>query len=214
MNLQFKTNFQNNNSMAQEISNENIKVDFRYFISSALQNKITWEALDHFLNDLTPTLATSKQVIKVLLKELQKLHFELQEIQTEKTDNEVRVLECVSGNKADLSENFKDNHSLVIDQDFSIPNQDIQTENDSDQSNSDEVKISKPGKDRIEIINENGHCLPYRRTVSAAHPLVHRGLQSFLKELGVGGGGEIALLEESLLRVVLAEESVEDAGLG
>ena len=108
--------------MAQEISNENIKVDFRYFITSALQNKITWEVLDHFLNNLTPTLATSKQVIKVLLKELQKLHFELQEIQTEKTDNEVQVLNGVSGNKADLSEN-KDNHSLVIDQDFSINNQ-------------------------------------------------------------------------------------------
>ena len=66
--------------MVQEISNENIKVDFTYFITSALQNKITWEVLDHFLNDLTPTLATSKQVIKVLLKELQKHQLELQKV--------------------------------------------------------------------------------------------------------------------------------------
>ena len=63
--------------MAQNIS-ENIKIDFKYYISSALQNKITWEALDHFLDDLTPTLATSKHVIKVLLKELQKLQSESQ----------------------------------------------------------------------------------------------------------------------------------------
>ena len=116
--------------MVQEISNENIKVDFRYFITSALQNKITWEVLDHFLNDLTPTLATSKQVIKVLLKELQKLHLELQEIRNERIDNEVQILDCVSGNEADLSENVKDNHSFVIDQDFSIKNQVIQTKND------------------------------------------------------------------------------------
>ena len=140
--------------MAQEISNENIKVDFRYFITSALQNKITWEVLDYFLNDLTPTLATSKQVIKVLLKELQKLHFELQEIQTEKMDNEVPVLDCVSGIESDVSENFKDNHSFVIDPDISIQNQVIQTENDlkQDQSNTDEVKISNSEEDRIEII--------------------------------------------------------------
>ena len=63
--------------MAQDISTEDIKVDFRYFIASALQNKITWEALDHFLNDLTPNLATSKKVIKVLLKEIQIIQSEL-----------------------------------------------------------------------------------------------------------------------------------------
>ena len=63
--------------MAQN-DTENIKIDFKYYISSALQNKITWEALDHFLDDLTPTLASSKHVIKVLLKELQKLQSEFQ----------------------------------------------------------------------------------------------------------------------------------------
>ena len=63
--------------MAQN-DTENIKIDFKYYISSALQNKITWEALDHFLDDLTPTLTTSRHVIKVLLKELQKLQSEFQ----------------------------------------------------------------------------------------------------------------------------------------
>ena len=63
--------------MAQN-NTENLKIDFKYYISSAIQNKITWEALDHFLDDLTPTLATSKHVIKVLLKELQKLQSESQ----------------------------------------------------------------------------------------------------------------------------------------
>ena len=99
-------------------------------------------------------MTTSKQVIKVLLKELQKLHFELHEIQTEKTDNEVQELECVSGNEANLSETFKDNLSMLIDHDISIQNQVIQTKNDPDQSNNDGVKISKPKEDRIEIIEE------------------------------------------------------------
>ena len=80
---------------------QNIKVDFRYFITSALQNKITWEALDHFLNDLTPTLATSKQVIKVLLKELQKLQCELQEIRNGGLKDDVQVLNDPVPNNAE-----------------------------------------------------------------------------------------------------------------
>ena len=69
--------------MAQDIATENFKVDFRYFITSALQNKINWEVLDYFLNDLTPNLATSKKVIKVLLNELQKLQSKLQRVNNE-----------------------------------------------------------------------------------------------------------------------------------
>ena len=98
--------------------NEFRKVDFRYFITFALQNKITWEVLDHFLNDLTPTLATSKQVIKVLLKELEKLQTELQKVQTERTNNEV-----------DFSGNSEDSNSTRIDQTFSVQIQVNQTEN-------------------------------------------------------------------------------------
>ena len=94
--------------MATDISNENIKIDFRYFITSTLQNKITWEFLNNFLNDMTPNLATSKQVIKVLLKELQNLQFELKKIQSERTINEVTVLHNFQGNKADFPENSED----------------------------------------------------------------------------------------------------------
>ena len=88
------------------------------------------------------------------VKELQKLHLELQEIQTERTDNEVQELDYVSSNEADLSENFKDNHSLLSDQDISIQNQVIQKKSDPDQCNTDGVKISKPEEERIEIIEE------------------------------------------------------------
>ena len=104
--------------MATDNSNENIKINFRYFITSALQNKITWEFLDNFLNDVTPNLATSKQVIKVLLKELEKLQTELQKVQTERTNNEV-----------DFSGNSEDSNSTRIDQTFSVQIQVNQTEN-------------------------------------------------------------------------------------
>ena len=54
------------------------KLNFRYFIRMALQRKISWETLLVFLDDLTPTLAQSKQAIEVLVKELQALQTKLQ----------------------------------------------------------------------------------------------------------------------------------------
>ena len=45
----------------------------------ALEKKISWEMLAIFLNDLTPTLEKSKEVIDILLKELQTLQLKLDE---------------------------------------------------------------------------------------------------------------------------------------
>ena len=59
---------------------DNIIVDFKYFISLVLNDKITWEAISFILNDLTPTLAKSKSVIEGLLQELQRLQSELKEV--------------------------------------------------------------------------------------------------------------------------------------
>ena len=85
---------------------ENIKIDFTYFISSALQNKITWETSSHFLDDLTPTLATAKKVIKVLLKELQKLQAELQEFKNDGKQEEGLILgdDALLSNESDATE--------------------------------------------------------------------------------------------------------------
>ena len=53
-------------------------VQFDYFISLALQNNLPWNSLTLILDDLTPTLSKSKDVVKVLLEELQRLHLKLQ----------------------------------------------------------------------------------------------------------------------------------------
>ena len=122
---------------------ENIKVDFRYFITSALQKKITWEALDHFLNDLTPTLATSKQVIKVLLKELQKLQSELQDFRNEGIKEEIQILDKVSSTHGLLPENIEPEIDIIehlegdqdqFVQDESVQEQFVQEQSDQDRS--------------------------------------------------------------------------------
>ena len=47
-------------------------VDFEYFIQSAVHNKLPWNTLAYFLTDLAPTLDKSRQVIKILVQELEK----------------------------------------------------------------------------------------------------------------------------------------------
>ena len=111
--------------MTEEIPTQNVKVDFRYFISSALQKNITWEALDVFLNDLTPTLATSKQVIKVLIKELQKLQSKLQDLQNDKIKDEDEIQIIEDENDSLQNTNETDDVTEHV-QDQSIPEQNVQ----------------------------------------------------------------------------------------
>ena len=52
----------------------NLKIDS--IIDMNLRKKIPWTTLDIMLNEMTPTLETAKQVIKVLLHTLKSLRLE------------------------------------------------------------------------------------------------------------------------------------------
>ena len=47
-----------------------VRVDFQYFIQSAVKEELPWKALTIFLIELTTTLDKSKEVIKILVEEL------------------------------------------------------------------------------------------------------------------------------------------------
>ena len=49
---------------------EKSDVDFKYFISLALQKKLSWDCVANILNELTLSLSLSKQLNIILLKEL------------------------------------------------------------------------------------------------------------------------------------------------
>ena len=51
---------------------EKVTVDFQYFIQMAIEKKMAWNTLTHLLTDLAATPMKSKQVIKLLLQELEK----------------------------------------------------------------------------------------------------------------------------------------------
>ena len=66
----------------------NPSLDFEYFVNLALMNKLPWDSLIVILNDWTPTLAKSKEVIEILVKELQKCQT-YEEIYTTKLEGNI-----------------------------------------------------------------------------------------------------------------------------
>ena len=49
-------------------------LDASYFVSKALQNSLPWTYLAMILKDLAPTVDEARDVISILLKELETLH--------------------------------------------------------------------------------------------------------------------------------------------
>ena len=66
---------------------ENRQMDFEYFINFALDDQISWEVLEIFLNDHSITLQRSKELNKILLEQLKQLHRRLKY----KEENELNV---------------------------------------------------------------------------------------------------------------------------
>ena len=47
------------------------KIDFSYFIGMTLQNNMAWDTLAIIMKELAPTLDESREVVSILLKELE-----------------------------------------------------------------------------------------------------------------------------------------------
>ena len=96
-----------------------INVDHKSLIDLATQNKIPWEMLALLLENLIPTLDKSKQIIKLLIQELQTIHIELQKKQN---------------STGHLQANDMDSHSVEMDQDDEL-NQTVEGRSEFDDDN-------------------------------------------------------------------------------
>ena len=54
------------------------KNDFSYFIDMALQNRMPWKTLASLLTDLAPTLNETREIVRILLHELEAMKSTLQ----------------------------------------------------------------------------------------------------------------------------------------
>ena len=63
------------NSLLQAEDNvfkKRVLADFKYFIQSAIEKKISWTTLSSILTELPTTVVKSQEVIKILVQELEK----------------------------------------------------------------------------------------------------------------------------------------------
>ena len=66
------------------------KTDFSYFVRMALQDNMAWKSLSMILKDLTPSLDETREVIVILLKEL-----EAQQLSLKEKDSELKMYQTV-----------------------------------------------------------------------------------------------------------------------
>ena len=83
------------------------KNDFTYFIAMALQNRMPWNILSFLLKRLAPTLNETREIICILLTELQALQSTLH---TNKEND-------IQSRQSSFEENSKENGQEVEDQD-------------------------------------------------------------------------------------------------
>ena len=82
------------------------KTDFSYFVRMALKNDMPWKTLAIILKELTPTLVETREVICILLKELEKLQSTLK-----KKDKELKMYQN-SNFTEESQENIVENHNI------------------------------------------------------------------------------------------------------
>ena len=110
-------------------------VDFHYFINSAVQNQLSWNTLAMFLTDLAPTLDQSREVIKILVQELEKWVTKVENQRKDKVELfEPQVL-------------VKDEEHLHFAQD----DQNTFANSDDDYEDSFEVKEKKSDSNNLEL---------------------------------------------------------------
>ena len=93
------------------------KMDSRYFIKFALENKITWNMLKFFMNDLTPNFVKAKEAIAILLEELHILHLKLQEKHV--FDNNDQDVEYVGQSSNDISNKSGHDQATITENELS-----------------------------------------------------------------------------------------------
>ena len=69
-------------------------------------------------------------------------------------------------------------------------------------------------EDKIIAVQNILNMFTCRRAEDVAHPLVHAGLDVLLEELRRGGGGEVGVHDDMVVRLVVLEERVDECRLG
>ena len=141
------------------------KVDFAFLLSLALKDNLAWNSLSSIVDNMTLNQDQSKNMIKVLLKELQQLQAKLQAKQDafdsvkqashEETELETVESDVASENDIQFVKDYsEDEHSLIDPEDKQTENELlINDEQITDDNNSEKV---------VQMIDDDGDYIENR----------------------------------------------------
>ena len=119
--------------------NQRVTIDYQYFIQSAVQQKLSWNTLAYFLTDLAPTLNKSRQVIKILVQELEKwvlkVEFKEDSIFTENVSENKELAENIhDGDQNSLaSSEMSDSEDDILEDTIEVTNDDLDIDGDKNE---------------------------------------------------------------------------------
>ena len=116
------------------------KYDFSHFVSMALQNTMPWPTLSMLFKDLAPTLRETREIIGILLKELEALQSTLQQKQ--------KLLEKYQRENG----SFKETESIKVQDDAAFAATENIAIKDKDNGDSLERSDTTEIEDDIEIV--------------------------------------------------------------
>ena len=126
---------------------KNSKPDYSNFVALTLQNRMPWKMLSSILFNLSPTLTETKEIICILLKELEALHLILQ-----KKDKELEKYQ--SDGLIPVTQNSKINdHNITLETE-SVPN-DNKGIKEQEQSFSKESETMDDEIEVLEVVKES-----------------------------------------------------------
>ena len=102
-------------------SKAKMMVDFKYFIKSATEKKLPWNTLACFLTDLAPTLDKSKEIIRILVQELE---LWVSKAETETGNDKMDAFEnCNLNEEQENNSNVSENYDFVENFDMYLDNE-------------------------------------------------------------------------------------------
>ena len=117
------------------------KTDFSYLVGMSLQRRMPWGTLASLLKDLAPTLEETRDVISILLKELESLQLSLQ-----KKEKEVETFQ-----KQGVDDDIQDQNNITPETSNKDPNNSLEAIHEKNQLES-VVSKTESIEDEIEVL--------------------------------------------------------------
>ena len=127
--------------------------DFCFYVSMALKDRLPWRALAIIFNDAAPTLNETREIINILLRELETLHLALRGKQTELGEYQVER-QTFANSKSNDRDHLAENEIIADDDRVMEPYPDDSDELDDSLSKIKAKVVEEEDIEVLEVVKE------------------------------------------------------------